>query len=139
VAAVQPPSDAGATFDRLIALCEPARRDLYFFIAGRRDWVSRDEAAEAVGLRRGLVAHHLDRLANDGLLEVDYRRLTGRSGAGAGRSAKLYRRADVDLELSIPPRNPNLVGSLLADAVKSAGLHARGRRRDPLPRDRHAR
>jgi predicted ArsR family transcriptional regulator len=121
VADIQPPSDAGATFDRLIALCEPARRDLYFFVADRGDWVSRDDVVEATGRRRGLVAHHLDRLAEDGLLEVEYRRLTGRSGPGAGRPAKLYRRADVGVDLSIPPRNPNLVGALLADAVKGAG------------------
>lgn len=124
VADIQPPSDAGATFDRWIALCEPARRDLYFLVADRGDWMSRDDVVEATGLRRGLVAHHLDRLAEDGLLEVEYRRLTGRSGPGAGRPAKLYRRADVDLDLSIPPRNPNLVGALLADAVSSAGPQA---------------
>jgi predicted ArsR family transcriptional regulator len=121
MADIQPPSDAGASFDRLAALCEPARRDLYFLVADRGDWMSRDDVVEATGLRRGLVAHHLDRLADDGLLEVEYRRLTGRSGPGAGRPAKLYRRADVGLELSIPPRNPNLVGALLADAVKGAG------------------
>lgn len=116
-----PPPDAGATLDRLLALCEPARRDLYFFLAERGGWVSRDEAATEMGLRRGLVAHHLDRLADDGLLEVEYRRLTGRSGPGAGRPAKLYRRADVTFELSIPPRNPNLVGALLTEAIGRAG------------------
>src|SRR5688500_8556513 len=101
VADLQPPPDAGATLDRLLALCEPARRDLYFFVADHGGWVSRDEAAAGVGLRRGLVAHHLDRLAEDGLLETTYRRLTGRSGPGAGRPAKLYRRADATFELSI--------------------------------------
>lgn len=118
---VQPPPDAGATLDRLLPLCEPARRDLYFFIAEHGDWVSRDEAATGVGLRRGLAAHHLDRLADDGLLATTYRRLTGRSGPGAGRPAKLYRRADATFELSIPPRNPKLVGALLTEAIGRAG------------------
>lgn len=118
------PPDARATFDRLIALCEPVRRDLYFYVAGRDGWASRDEAAEALGVRRGLAAHHLDRLADDGLLEVQYRRLTGRSGPGAGRPAKLYRRAEGYFEFTIPQRNPALVADLLADAIGRAGAAA---------------
>lgn len=129
---VHGPPDAGSTFDRLVALCEPVRRDLYFFVVERGRWVSRGEAAEALGLRRGLVAHHLDRLADDGLLEIDYRRLTGRSGPGAGRPAKLYRRADTDLELTIPPRNPALMGRLLADVIGRAGRVGDALRRDLL-------
>lgn len=129
VSDVQGPPDAGATFDRLIALCEPARRDLYFYVVNRGRWVSRNEAAEALDLRRGLVAHHLDRLADDGLLGVEYRRLTGRSGPGAGRPAKLYRRADRQFELTIPPRNPTLVGLLLTDAIARAGEQAEPVRR----------
>jgi predicted ArsR family transcriptional regulator len=121
---LEAPLDPGATLDRLMALCEPARRDLYFFVVSRDDWVSRNEAAEELGLRRGLVAHHLDRLATDGLLEVEYRRLTGRSGPGAGRPAKLYRRADTQFALTIPSRNPALVAQLLADAVARAGAQA---------------
>jgi predicted ArsR family transcriptional regulator len=129
VADVHAPPDPGTTFDQLVALCEPARRDLYFFVAGRGDWVSRGEAAAALGLRQGLVAHHLDRLADDGLLDVAYRRLTGRSGPGAGRPAKLYRRADTQFELTIPPSNPALVSHLLADAIARAGKQA-----DPVRR-----
>ena len=82
---VHEPSDAGATLERLVALSDPVRRDLYLFVVGRGGWVSRTEAADALELRPGLVAHHLDRLAEDGLLDVEYRRLTGRSGPGAGR------------------------------------------------------
>lgn len=135
---VHAPPDAAESFDRLVALCEPARRDLYFYVADRNDWVSRDEAAEALGLRRGLVAHHLDRLADDGLLDVDYRRLTGRSGPGAGRPAKLYRRSDAQFALTVPTRNPNLVGELLADAIARTGDDARPVRRALLDTAREA-
>jgi predicted ArsR family transcriptional regulator len=138
VSEVRGPSDAGATLDELIALCEPARRDLYFHVADRGRWVSRDEAAEALGLRRGLVAHHLDRLADDGLLDVEYRRLTGRSGPGAGRPAKLYRRADRHFQLTIPPRNPALVGLLLTEAIARAGEAAAPVRRALLDAARDA-
>ncbi len=117
---VNAPPDPKATFERLIALCEPARRDLFFYVAECGGWVSRGEAAAALGMRAGLAAHHLDRLAAVGLLDVEYRRLTGRSGPGAGRPAKLYRRAVAQLELTIPPRNRTLVGQLLAEAIARA-------------------
>lgn len=123
------PPDPGTTFGLLAALCEPVRRDLYFFVAGRDGWVSRDDAAAALGLRRGLVAHHLDRLADVGLVDVEYRRLTGRSGPGAGRPSKLYRRAEVEFLLAIPARNTALMGQLLAEALARAGPAADSVRR----------
>ncbi len=121
VADVPTPPDAVATFDRLVALCDPVRRNLFFWLVDRDGWVSRKEAAHALGIRRGLVAHHLDRLAAAGLLDVEYRRLTGRSGPGAGRPAKLYRRVRAHLELTIPTRNPAAIGQLLAGAIADAG------------------
>jgi predicted ArsR family transcriptional regulator len=101
----------------ITSLAEPNRRALYEHVARAGDWVSRDQAALAVGLERGTAAHHLDRLAADGLLEVDYQRRSGRSGPGAGRTAKLYRRSPQQLEVSMPPRDYELAGQLLAEAA----------------------
>ncbi|HEX7474226.1 MAG TPA: helix-turn-helix domain-containing protein, partial [Candidatus Limnocylindrales bacterium] len=78
----------------IAALDEPTRRRLYEYVAGRDEPVGRDEAAEALGIGRPLVAFHLERLLRAGLLTAEYRRLRGRSGPGAGRPAKLYRRAE---------------------------------------------
>ena len=99
------------------ALGEPTRRALYEYVAAAGAWVGRDAAADAVGLERGTAAHHLDRLAADGLLDVDYRRLSGRQGPGAGRPSKLYRRARRDVEVTLPPRDYGLLARLLAAAV----------------------
>lgn len=99
------------------ALGDPRRRVLYDFIAACGTWVSRDQAADAAGLERGTAAHHLERLAADGLLDVNYQRLSGRQGPGAGRPAKLYRRARRDFEVSLPPRDYELAGRLLAEAA----------------------
>lgn len=116
-----PPGDAAPTPDdqlgALGTLAEPNRRALYDHVVAAGDWVSREQAAEAVGLERGTAAHHLDRLAADGLLDVEYRRLSGRSGPGAGRPAKLYRRARRELGVSLPPRDYELAGRLLAEAA----------------------
>lgn len=100
------------------ALAEPTRRALYELVADQGDWVGRDAAADALGLERATAAHHLDRLAADGLLEVDYQRLSGRKGPGAGRPAKLYRRAPRDVGVSLPPRDYELAGRLLAEAAE---------------------
>lgn len=115
--------------DLVGVLAEPNRRALYEYVVGQRTWVSREQAATAVGLAPRITSHHLDKLAGVGLLEVDYRRLTGRSGPGAGRPAKLYRRAPTEIAVSIPPRDYELAAKLLAQATERA-------RNDGLPIDR---
>lgn len=102
------------------ALAEPTRRALYEHVVAQHDWVSRDEAAEALGLRRGITAHHLDRLEADGLLVSDHQRRNGRTGPGAGRPAKVYRRAREGFEVSFPPRRYDLAGRMLSDATDRA-------------------
>jgi predicted ArsR family transcriptional regulator len=103
----------------LVALLdEPARRALYDFVCGRDESVGRDEAAAATGMSRGLAAFHLDRLADVGLLDVEFRRLTGRTGPGAGRPSKLYRRAERRVSVSLPAAQSDLAGDLLATALE---------------------
>ena len=99
------------------ALADPVRRDLYRFVCGQPAPVSRDQAADAVGIPRHQAKFHLDRLAAEGLLVSDYARLTGRSGPGAGRTSKLYRRADRDIAVSLPQREYELAGRLMARAI----------------------
>lgn len=79
--------------------------------------VSRDEVAREAGISVKLAAFHLDKLAQKGLLQVHYARPPGRSGPGAGRSAKYYAPSDLLIELSIPTRNYDLAGELLVRAI----------------------
>lgn len=102
------------------ALDEPTRRRLYDYVVRARGPVSRDEACAAVGVSRPTAAFHLDRLADEGLLDVDHRRLSGRAGPGAGRPSKLYVRAARQVEVSLPQRRYELAGELLAGAVEEA-------------------
>jgi predicted ArsR family transcriptional regulator len=99
-------------------LDEPARRALYDAVVGARHPVSRDEAAAAAGVTRALAAFHLDKLAGAGLLDVEYRRLSGRTGPGAGRPSKLYRRGSRDVGVSLPERNYMVPAQLLATAME---------------------
>ncbi|EWT03810.1 transcriptional regulator [Intrasporangium chromatireducens Q5-1] len=102
------------------ALVDPVRRDLYRFVCAQPEPVGRDAAAEAVGIPRHQAKFHLDRLESDGLLVADYARLTGRSGPGAGRPAKVYRRADRDIAVSLPHRQYELAGQIMADAIDAS-------------------
>jgi predicted ArsR family transcriptional regulator len=102
------------------ALTEPARRALYLYVVAQPDAVSRDQAAAGVDLPRHTAKFHLDRLVEEGLLETEFRRLSGRQGPGAGRPSKLYRRAERQVEVTLPERHYELAGAILAAAVEAA-------------------
>jgi predicted ArsR family transcriptional regulator len=109
-------------FEAVGVLADPVRRGLYRHVVATPGAVGRDAAAAAVGISRSLAAFHLDKLVEAGLLAVSYQRLSGRSGPGAGRPAKLYLRAPGEQAVSLPPRSYDVVGRLLANVVDSAGL-----------------
>ena len=102
-------------------LQDPVRRALYGHVAAADGEVSRNQAAAAVGVQRGLAAFHLDKLVEAGLLEAGFRRLGERRGPGAGRPAKLYRRASGEVAASIPPRAYETAAHLLAETVEQTG------------------
>jgi predicted ArsR family transcriptional regulator len=114
------PDDFDAQVTGIAALGEPLRRALYRYVVAQGAPVSRDQAAEATGIARHAAKFHLDKLAEEGLLAVEYRRPPGRRGPGAGRPAKLYRRSDRELRVSLPERRYELVGRMLAEAIVEA-------------------
>jgi predicted ArsR family transcriptional regulator len=122
----QPPTAAFPleSFDAKVAgiaaLGEQIRRDLYRYVVSQSDSVSRDQAAAGLGVARHIAKFHLDKLADDGLLEVEFARPPGRSGPGAGRPAKRYRRSARELTVSLPERHYELAGRLFARAVTDA-------------------
>jgi predicted ArsR family transcriptional regulator len=103
------------------ALADPLRRDLYLFVCAQDHAVARDEAAGALDVPLHKAKFHLDRLADDGLLDVEFARLSGRSGPGAGRPSKLYRRAAREFAVSLPEREYELAGHLMAEAIGESG------------------
>ena len=103
--------------EAMAALREPTRRRLYQFVERQADAVSRDEAAKEIGISRALAAFHLDKLVELGLLKAEYRRLSGRTGPGAGRTSKLYLRSRNRLSVSLPYRDHELLARLLAASV----------------------
>jgi predicted ArsR family transcriptional regulator len=112
--------DFAAQVSGVGALAEPARRALYLYVVAQPEPVSRDQAAAGAGLPRHTAKFHLDKLVTDGLLDTEYRRLSGRRGPGAGRPTKLYRRSGRQVAVTLPPRHYDLAGQILARAVEDA-------------------
>ena len=103
--------------EAIAALGEPTRRALYDLVVVRHEPVGRDDAAATLGISRELAAFHLDRLVEAGLLRTEYHRRSGRTGPGAGRPAKFYRRSDTDLEVALPSRDYGRAAAIMADAL----------------------
>jgi predicted ArsR family transcriptional regulator len=100
------------------ALADRLRERIYVFVRSQGRPVTREEVAEAVGISRKLAAFHLDKLLERGLLQAHYARPAGRSGPGAGRSAKMYEPSELEVSVSIPERRYDLAGELLVEAIE---------------------
>jgi predicted ArsR family transcriptional regulator len=111
------PDPTPAALEDLAVLADPVRRRLYLHVLAQDDAVSRDAAARAAGIGRPLAAFHLDRLVQAGLLEAEYRRLSGRTGPGAGRPSKLYRATARVMLATVPPRRYDVAAELFASAL----------------------
>jgi len=98
------------------ALDDDLRRGLYEFIRRAHRPVTRQEAAEAVGISRKLAAFHLDKLIDAGLL----RACPAPQGAlrRVGRRPTAYQPTETDIRIAIPDRRPDTLATVLIDAVR---------------------
>lgn len=104
----------------IASLADPTRIELYEYVRSQPSAVTREQAATALGIAPHQAKFHLDRLAADGLLDTAYARVSGRRGPGAGRPAKLYRRAAKEIAVTLPDREYELAGHLLAAAIEES-------------------
>ncbi|MBA8955877.1 helix-turn-helix transcriptional regulator [Actinomadura namibiensis] len=137
--------DASA-LQAVAALSDQLRRDMYEFIRRSAEPVTRDQAAQSVGISRKLAAFHLDKLVAVGLLVAEYAQPGGLRRVG--RAPKVYRPSDRQVQLSIPQREHGLLAEILLAAVREqrpdeGGVEAalrvaaeRGRRLGRAERDR---
>ena len=109
----------------VVALGDDLRRRLYDFIRRSDGPVTRDEAAESVGISRKLAAFHLDKLVGVGLLSARYAQPDGLPRVG--RAPKVYESTDLDVQFSIPHREHGLLASILLDAVRVQSPEESGR------------
>ena len=102
-------------------LDEPVRRRLFDWVLDQNRPVGREEAARALRISRPLATFHLDKLADAGLLESGYQRLSGRTGPGAGRPARVYWRSQREFNVNVPERNYERAAELFATALEHTG------------------
>jgi predicted ArsR family transcriptional regulator len=107
------------------ALSDELRRQMYAYIRRVHRPVSREEAAESVGISRKLAAFHLDKLVEVGLLRAHYEAAGG--SRKVGRAPKLYEPTDAGLRISIPAREHDLLADILVEALLAEDPNATGR------------
>lgn len=98
----------------IAALDDDVRRALYEFVRAARRPVTREAAAEAVGISRKLAAFHLDKLVDLGVLRSGFGPADTRK---VGRAPRVYEPAAADIAVCVPERTPGLLASILVEAV----------------------
>jgi predicted ArsR family transcriptional regulator len=106
-----------AAIRAVAALEDGLRQAMYAFIRAARAPVTREQAAEAVGISRKLAAFHLDKLVTAGLLRTDF--APAGSLRKVGRAPKLYSPVEADVRISLPERHHELLAAILIDGVLS--------------------
>ncbi|WP_284977125.1 helix-turn-helix domain-containing protein [Arthrobacter sp. efr-133-TYG-104] len=101
----------------IASLDDEMRRRLFAYLRQAQDAVGRDEAARAMGIPRSTASFHLDRLVRAGLAVVEFRKQADKGGPGSGRPAKFYRPALNEVVASVPERQYDVAGDLLAAVV----------------------
>jgi len=90
---------------------------MFSFIRRARRAVTREEAAESIGISRKLAAFHLDKMVDAGLLRARYE--SAGDEPKVGRRPKVYEPIDTAISVSIPGRRYDLLADLLLEAVVS--------------------
>lgn len=99
-------------------LADDTRWRMYHELRRAGTPLTRRELAKRVGVSARLATFHLERLLEAELLTAHYARPPGRSGPGAGRSAKYYTPTGIGIELTVPERRYEFVGGLLLEALR---------------------
>src|SRR3954470_926664 len=98
----------------IAALDDDVRRALYEHVRAAGAPVTREEAATAVGISRKLAAFHLDKLVELGVLRSGFAPSPDRR---VGRAPRRYEPAGEDIAVRVPERSPELLASILVEAV----------------------
>jgi predicted ArsR family transcriptional regulator len=107
---------AADAWSAVTALTDRSRRVLFDYVRHAGRPVSREDAAAATRMSRGLAAFHLDKLVDAGLLSARFQAPSGRP-RGRGRTPKVYAPAGDGISVTIPERRYELIAEILADGI----------------------
>ncbi|MDX1450825.1 MAG: helix-turn-helix domain-containing protein, partial [Acidimicrobiia bacterium] len=100
--------------DLTAALGDPTRRGIYIALREAPEPLTANQVADLFDIHANVARHHLDKLADEGFLDVSRSRPSGRGGPGAGRPAKRYRVTSKPIDVHFPAaRTDHLVDLLL--------------------------
>jgi predicted ArsR family transcriptional regulator len=107
----------------LALLTDPSRRTLYDLVRRSSGPVTREAATGHAGISVRLAAFHLDKLVAGGLLRA---RTDRPAGTGRlGRRPKVYEPTDLEVTVSLPPRQYDFLAEILLDAIEGSRAGAR--------------
>jgi predicted ArsR family transcriptional regulator len=102
--------------DLASSLGDPTRRGIYVTVRESADPLTAGRVAELFDIHSNVARHHLDRLVEDGYLQVSDRPAV--KEAGAGRPAKGYEATDKEILVSYPARRYDLLAELLVRVIE---------------------
>ncbi len=111
------------SFDRQVgelaaSLGDTTRRGIYIAVREAPDPITVSQIAKLFDLHPNVARHHLDRLVDDGWLQVTHRRRSDRRGPGAGRPAKHYEPTTQEVSVQFPTRRYDLLAELLVRVLE---------------------
>ena len=102
--------------DLTSALGDPTRRAIYISVRESADPLTTTKVAALFDIHPNVARHHLDRLADDGFLEVSHHRPSGT--VGAGRPAKAYQTTSKEVTIHFSPRRFEMLTEMLFDVLR---------------------
>ena len=103
--------------DLAAALGDPTRRGIYISVRESVEPLTAGHIAKLFDIHPNVARHHLDRLVDDGYLQISERRAAGKEH-GAGRPAKGYEGTDKEILVSYPARRYDLLAELLVRVIE---------------------
>ncbi|MGI9609314.1 MAG: helix-turn-helix transcriptional regulator, partial [Acidimicrobiia bacterium] len=99
--------------DLTSALGDPTRRAIYVAVRESNEPLTASQIASLFGIHSNVARHHLDRLSDDGYLQVSDHRPKRKGGPGAGRPAKCYEATGKEVSVHFAPRRFEMLVELL--------------------------
>ena len=96
--------------DLTSSLGDPTRRAIYIAVRESGEPLTTSEVAGLFDIHANVARHHLDRLADDGYLQVSHRTSTHQ---GAGRPAKSYEATNKEVTVHFAPRRFEMLTEML--------------------------
>lgn len=105
----------------IATLDDDVRRALFGCVRDSPGPITREAAAQSVGISRKLAAFHLDKLVEAGLLQA---RVDAGGARRVGRAPKVYEPSGDDVGVSIPQREHAMLAEVLVAAIQDASTSA---------------